>query len=338
MRNVKHKNVLFINYGGIGDEILFLPCIQGFKKQFPDSKITLCLEPRAKGIKGLTDDIDEIIEVDIKAKGFKKYLNILYLIFKLWFKNFDIVISSGKSPFVSLILILSGIKTKVGYKTKFSKLLTYEVELNENTYAGCMYFDLIKPLCDVEFELPKIKYDKDFKLRDCPFDNGFILVHPGVSLMSVQKNIFKCPNDRFWIDTILSLLNMGKKIVLAGGPDDKRVVELILKNDDIKNNPNFYSAYMETKNLYEMAGLIKKADSMLCCDSAPLHLGVSLESDLYAIFGPTNEVKLVPEKENIKVIAKKIKCRPCLWHKRQVNCEKSDCLNFTVEDVLNSMK
>ncbi len=338
MRNVKHKNVLFINYGGIGDEILFLPCIQGFKKCFPDSKITLCLEPRAKGIKGLTDDIDEIIEVDIKACGIKKYLNILSLIFKLWFKNFDTVISSGKSPFVSLILFLSGIKTKVGYKTKTSKLLTHEVELNEDCYAGNMYFDLIKPLCDVEFELPKIKYDETFKLEECPFENDFILVHPGVSLMSIQKNIFKCPNDRFWIDTILSLLNMGKKVVLAGGPDDKRVVELILKNDDIKNNPNFYSAYMKTKNLYQMAGLIKKAESMLCCDSAPLHLGVSLNSNLYAIFGPTNEVKLVPKKDNIKIIKKDLACRPCLWHKRMVNCEKSGCLSFVTDDVLNCMK
>ena len=32
------KKILFINFGGIGDEILFLPVIQGLKKSFPDSK------------------------------------------------------------------------------------------------------------------------------------------------------------------------------------------------------------------------------------------------------------------------------------------------------------
>ena len=36
MKNTKFKNALFINYGGIGDEILFLPAIEGFKKQYPD--------------------------------------------------------------------------------------------------------------------------------------------------------------------------------------------------------------------------------------------------------------------------------------------------------------
>ncbi|MCD8024119.1 MAG: hypothetical protein LUE64_01130, partial [Candidatus Gastranaerophilales bacterium] len=95
------KNVLFINYGGIGDEILFLPAIQAFKKLYPNSKVTLCLEPRASGIKTLYPFIDDIITVDIKAWGLKKYFNILKFIFSAWFKKFDIVISSGKSPFVS---------------------------------------------------------------------------------------------------------------------------------------------------------------------------------------------------------------------------------------------
>ena len=96
------KNALFINYGGLGDEILFLPAIEDFKKKYPDSRVTLCLEGRAKGIKQLTPLIDEIIEVDIKAKGIKKYLNVLGLIKKARTGKFDVVISSGKSPLVGV--------------------------------------------------------------------------------------------------------------------------------------------------------------------------------------------------------------------------------------------
>lgn len=332
------KNVLFINYGGIGDEILFLPCIQGFKKLYPDSKITLCLENRAKGIKSLTPLIDDIITVDIKASGIKKYLNILKLIFSLWFKGFDTVISSGKSPFVSIILFLTGIKIKAGYKTKTSKLLTYEIPLNEDTYAGNMYFDLIKPFGDVEFELPSIIYDENFKLPKNFSENDFILIHPGVSLMSVKKNILKCPDVSFWVDLIKGLLIKGKKVILAGGPDDTETVSKILENEEIKSHSNFYSMFNKTKNLYEMAGLIKKSKTMICCDSAPLHLGVSLKKEIIVLFGPTNEKKLVPVVENIKVISKNINCRPCLWHKRLTNCENSCCLDFVADDVLNCMK
>lgn len=332
------ENVLFINYGGIGDEILFLPCIEGFKKLHPNSKITLCTEPRSCGIKSLSSLIDDIITVDIKACGIKKYLNILKLIFEIRKRKFDIVISSGKSPFVSIILFLTGIKNKTGYKTKTSFLLNNQVKLNENTYAGRMYFDLIKPYGEIEFELPHILYDKDFKLPDGLVEKDFILIHSGVSLMSVKKNIFKCPKTEFWVDLIKKLLNDGKKIVLAGGPDDKETVLKILEDEEIKNNPNFYSMYGKTKNLYELSGLIKKASSMICCDSAPLHLGVALSSNIYVLFGPTNEKKLVPNSSNITVIKKNIDCRPCLWNKRLYNCEKSECIKFSPEDVLVNMK
>ena len=39
------KKILAINFGGLGDEILFLPALISLKKEFPDSKITLALEP-----------------------------------------------------------------------------------------------------------------------------------------------------------------------------------------------------------------------------------------------------------------------------------------------------
>lgn len=338
MKNTKFKNALFINYGGIGDEILFLPAIEGFKKQYPDSKITLCLEPRAKGIKTLSPFIDDVISVDIKAGGIKKYINILKLIVFLWTKKFDIVISSGKSPFVSVILFLSFIKIKAGYKTKTSKLLNYEIPLNENCYAGRMYFDLVRPFVDFEFELPGLNYDKDFMLPSGVKEKEFILIHPGVSLMSVKKNIFKCPKGSFWIELIKELLNKKETVLLAGGPDDKNITDEIIKDEFIKNHKNFYLMFGKTKNLYEMSGLIKKSKKMICADSAPLHIGVALGVDIIALFGPTNEKKLVPEKENIITVTKNLNCRPCLWDKRLTNCESSECIGFLPEDVLNYMK
>ena len=60
------KRILFINFGGLGDEILFLPTIQSVKKEFPNSHITLALEERSKGITSLTDVIDETLYANIK--------------------------------------------------------------------------------------------------------------------------------------------------------------------------------------------------------------------------------------------------------------------------------
>ena len=62
------KRILAINFGGLGDEILFLPTLISLKKEFPHAKITLALEPRSKSIQQLTDVIDDVILVDLKNK------------------------------------------------------------------------------------------------------------------------------------------------------------------------------------------------------------------------------------------------------------------------------
>ena len=70
-----YKNILLINFGGIGDEILFLPVIQSLKKTYPDSKITLCLEERSAAFLKLTKIIDNSFYANIKTKN--KYIEML---------------------------------------------------------------------------------------------------------------------------------------------------------------------------------------------------------------------------------------------------------------------
>lgn len=329
MRN--YKNTLFINYGGIGDEILFLPTIKAFKDKYPDSKITLTLEKRSKSIKDLTNLIDNVICVDIKAKGINKYINIIKFIISLWFKKFDCVISSGKSPFIAIILFLTGIKERIGYNSKTDFLLTKKVELNENQYAGRMYHDLLTPLEIYEYKNPEIIPDKRFEMHN------FIAIHPGVSKMSISKNIFKCPDEDFWTHLIKGILNKNKKIILLGTKDDKDLIEKILKNKEIADNPYFINYFNKTKNIMEMASIMKNSDCVICVDSAPLHVAVGVGAKIYAIFGPTNDKKLVPEDSQITVIKNSLPCRPCLWHKRKENCKESDCLKINYNEILDKI-
>ena len=153
-----HKNILLMNFGGLGDEILFLPVIDSLKTLYPESSISLVLEPRSAGIKNLTPFIDEVIPCDIKNKN--KYTELLKLIFDVRKKHFDIALSSGASPFISVILFLMGIKQRIGYECGFMSrlLLSNAVKLNKKQYAARMYHDLVRGLEDgAEFNLPTIE-------------------------------------------------------------------------------------------------------------------------------------------------------------------------------------
>ena len=68
---------------------------------------------------------------------------------------------------------------------------------------------------------------------------------------------------------------LGKKVFLAGGPDDTdciKKIRLELRNSDLSN---FTDMFGKTQNIYELAELIKKSEILICSDSAPMHIGVA---------------------------------------------------------------
>lgn len=322
------KKALFINFGGIGDEILFLPTLESFKNKFPNCHITLALEPRSKSIKDLSPIIDEILAIDIKSS--KKYFQLLKLIFEARKGKFDIIISSGGNKFIAILLFLTGINLRYGFNTgRLSQvLLTKAVPLIKNRYAAKMYHELVKPITLDEAQNPSIKVPESIK------EHNSIVIHPGVSKMSVSKNMVKTYSPQKWVELILKLLEKGKKIYLAGGPDDKDYIEAICSQIK-ENTPNFINYYGKTKNIMDLAQLIASKEVLICCDSAPMHIGIAVNTKVLAIFGPTDENKLIPENENIIAITNNnCTCRPCLWDKRTSTCEKLGCLDINTEEFL----
>lgn len=327
------NNILAINFGGIGDEILFLPALISLKKAYPNAKITLALEPRSKGVTALTDVIDELLLVDIKSKS--KYFELLKLIFSAHRGKFDMVLSSGGSPFISVILFLTGIKYRYGYNTgKLSRLLlTKAVTLNKNQYAAAMYHDLVAPITDIETLLPEIKSEPVEVMQNT------VLVHPGVSKLSVQKGMIKTISAEKWANLIELLIESGKKVILTGGPDDKECIETIMKTLKHKEKENFVDYFGKTKSLSDLAKLIASCEKFVCSDSAPLHIAVALKVKTYVIFGPTDYKKLIPDSPQVTPLLANDNCqeKPCLWERRQTTCKEPNCLDIQPERMAGTI-
>ena len=327
------KNILAINFGGIGDEIFFLPALISLKKEFPDSKITLALEPRSKSVRDLTDIIDELFLIDIK--GGKKYFELIKLIFLARFGKFDMVVSSGGNKFISILLWLTGIKERYGYDTgKLSqKLLTHAVKLNKNQYACAMYHDLVTPITQHKTVLPVLN------IKPQPVLKNTVLIHPGVSKMSVKKGCIKTIGADVWASVIDKLVESGKKVILAGGPDDDESIKTILNTIKCRESENFVNYYGKTKSMKDLGELISGVEKFICSDSAPLHVAVALKTKTYVIFGPTDDNKLIPKSESVVAIKANDDCplKPCLWERRLVTCDKLDCLKITAEDIVKKV-
>jgi ADP-heptose:LPS heptosyltransferase len=315
------KRILAMNFGGLGDEILFLPALISLKKEYPDAKITLALEPRSKAIQQLTDVIDDIILVDIKGKN--KFSEIFKLITKAIFGDFQMIVSSGANPLISVIEAMTFIPKRYGYYTgKLSEiLLTKAIPLNKNQYAGKMYHDLVSEVTSYRTELPQISVQPEPKIPNT------VLIHPGVSLMSKKKGCIKSITSLEWAELIDLISSRGKRVILAGGPDDEECISEILKYSRTKNFENYYG---KTKNLVDLAKLISSSEKFVCSDSAPLHIAVALGVKTYAFFGPTDDVKLIPKNDNIIPLKANDNCpeKPCLWERRQQSCKELSCLKY----------
>lgn len=315
-----------MNFGGLGDEILFLPALISLRKEYPNAKITLALEPRSKSIQQLTDVIDDVITVDIKGKN--KYSEIFRLITKAIFGDYQMIISSGANPMISIIEAMTFIPKRYGFNTgKLSELLlTKAIPLNKNQYAGAMYHDLVRPVTSYNTELPQISIQPEQKLPNS------ILIHPGVSLMSKRKGCIKTITPREWAMLIDRLVSYGKRVILAGGPDDEECINEIKAYTQTNNYENYYGM---TKNLVDLARLISSAEKFVCSDSAPLHIAVALGVKTYPIFGPTDDLKLVPRNENVIPLKAHDNCnlKPCLWERRKTSCEELSCLKFDFNEL-----
>ncbi len=315
---MKNK-LLAINFGGIGDEILFLPVLASIKEAFPEKHITLLLEPRSKSIGEISNLTDEIKLFDIKKRPLiiKDYLELLQI---LRSGDYETVISSGSTPLVACLLFASGIPERIGFDSgALSRiLLTRAIKLNKNQYASNMYHDLVQGLgLKQKNVIPKIKVSEKHASNMQSFLERVstkarqghpvrVVIHPGTSKLAIKRGIIKTWSAENWAFLIKQLILDDVEVILAGGPDDREVVFEIVKklnNDQSSVNRNlFLSAYGETKSLADLAALIDKSDLLICVDSAPMHIGVALNKPVLALFGPTHPAHLLPKASQFKFL------------------------------------
>jgi len=336
--------IALLNFGGIGDEILFSPVIDAVKKAYPTAHLTLILETRSQSIRDLLPQINNMIGIDLDKLSRPKLFGHLLKILKNG--RFDAIISSGSSPFIALLLWASGIPSRTGFDTGWlSRLcLTHPAPLNRHIYAGDMYFSLAQAFLNTSQgdAVPNLNVPVSNKLFQSQ-PKQRILIHPGVSRMSVEKNILKAWPMTHWTELIrqLPLRYPEAHIYLLGGPDDAEAIaglEAARQQLAPDIRQRVINLYGESKSFLDLAVIIAEGSVLISVDSAPLHLAIGLDTPVVAIFGPTDEVKLVPKTANAVVCTREdLACRPCLWDVRQTSCDTPLCLDIPVELVLQNL-
>jgi ADP-heptose:LPS heptosyltransferase len=338
------ERIAVINVGGIGDEVLFSPVLAALGQAYPAAHITLFLEHRSRSIAPL---LPHVAHTEALPQVTDRKALFATLLSRLRKGRFNAVVSSGSSPFIAMLLWLTGIPIRVGYATgkPTDKLLTHAAPLNQAQYAGAMYAALAErwlghacPHTPVVLPmLAQVTPALTAWLPPKPPHARRLVLHPGVSLMSVAKRILKNWPTEQWSQLTNALLQQGHQLIMAGGPDDTETLAAL--QQQLPPHPNLHWGHGQTHNLHDLCWLLQQADALICADSAPMHLAVAVDTPVIALFAGTNPTTLLPQGNPkwVPATVQGLACRPCLFTVRKTSCENPVCLDIPLNTVLTAV-
>lgn len=333
------KNILIVRTDRIGDLVLTLPVAGLIKQQYPNCKVTFLVREYTKNIVSNHPYIDDVIvlkESDGKVNLFDN-LNIIKT------KKFDTCIVVYPTFVLSLIMFLSGIKTRIGTGYRWYSFLfnqkVYEHRKNAERHELEFNINLLEKINiknnvdekNVRYEL-KVNQSSlnivDRILADEKIDSSkpIVIVHPGSGGSSVDL-----PENKF-AELVKRLDDDNFQIIVTG---NKNEIELCDKLKSSSKAKNFAGRF----NLDELTALISKSVMFISNSTGPIHIAAALEKftvGFYPKIVASSKERWAPYTIKKLVYEPTIDCKNCTREQcGKLNCMDSIDITKVYDDVKN---
>jgi ADP-heptose:LPS heptosyltransferase len=327
------RRILILRPGGMGDMILLLPILHRLRQALPEAHLTLVCERRNLEVLHLANWDSSIIAYD--AKPFQ-------LIRLLAGQPFDVVLDTEQFHHFSAILsLLSRAPVRIGFKINPARnqLYTHLINYTPDAYEGAQFARLLEPLrlpdapplpalegCLAQTPLPPVK--STARIPDSSRTPSIVLA-PGGSTPYKQWGVGRFAELIRQIQSIRPEL----RIVLLGGPGDRRECEEILR--DCGMSPASLVSLAGGLSLAETAAVIRAAGLFIGGDSGLGHLAVALGTPTVLLFGPSDHQKWGHAGVRHAVIRRPVACAPCFIFGYHRPCRTIACMRgITVDQVV----
>ncbi|MBD2663139.1 glycosyltransferase family 9 protein [Richelia sinica] len=285
--------------GGIGDQILFFPTLDGLKRHYPHAQIDVVVEPQSKAAYGVSKSVHEVLTFDYKDRN--SLADWGNLVGTIRDREYDVAISAGQSWFVGLLLWLTGIPKRIGYQGNGTLFLTDSIPCQISQYAAAIYYDLLKPLgidkpCpELAINIPKSALDwaKQEQQRLGTEQTGYILIYAGSDRLPPAQ-IYP---QQSWQEIIQECQKQQPDlpIVVIQDRDDVEFVRSLQADC-----PNIKITAPE--DISKLAAIIGGASLMLSINSPALQLSVAVQTYTIALLGGADPRQLLPKSDKFLTI------------------------------------
>ncbi len=363
-KNVKPKNILFIELSEMGSAILVDPAMQKAKKTF-DAELFFLIFKKNKPSLQLLNTVDDKNIFTIDADGIISLIKGT-LKFLLWARKrkIDTCIDLELfSRYSGLLSGFSGASNIVAFNNFHGEglykgnMVTHKVMYNSHIHISKNFIAMVNALIsnnkevpysktkidDSEIVLKKAEVSEELKenvantikqiIPKYKIGDKIVLINPNASELLPQRRWDKSK----YRDVINNILNEYNDVyvLITGAPSEKIEAQQLAD----QCGDRCYSFAGEVK-FSELVGLYELSKIMITNDSGPAHFAAVTNMPTIVIFGPETPA-LYSSLGSTRPVYSNLACSPCVSasNHRKTPCKDNVCLQvITVDDVFKVFK
>lgn len=280
--------ILALVPGGISDQLLFFPALDDIKQAYPNAEIGVVAEPEAVAAYRVSKIANTVVPFSFSAaKSPSDWANLLGVVRD---REYEVVLSADDSWSTGLMLWLSGIPTRVAYKSTKAPYFYTATVSSEAEYQGDRYHDLLSGI-ERDGTAPALAInvpEADIKWADALRDrlnlkDGYVLMYP---LSSMDGSSYPLES---WQALIVDFQKKQPDLpIVLLQTDDSSTLVSALKNQDSQ------LVVTTAKNLGQAAALIAGANLVIAPDSPITQIAVALQVFTLVLFGENQPTQMLP--------------------------------------------
>jgi lipopolysaccharide heptosyltransferase I len=311
--------ILFIRLSAVGDVINTLPALEALRRGLPDAFIGYAVEDRAHD---LISNHPSVNRVHLYRR--RRWARYLHQPIHWWeaISEFSAYCREIRREGYTIALdfqgnlkgamhgLFSGARRRVGFSRGHCKENNYFFNNEHVTPPGgtekinrvekflSLVGHLGVPITSAGYRLPETR---DGRARVDAFLEAqrlkdYAVIHPGTSDFGALKRWMP---ERFAALAERIAQSTPLKPVISWGPGERPLAEQI-----VAGSRGAAVLAMETKNILDLAELIRSARLYVGCDSGPLHLSSAVATPSVALFGPKDPRTYGPYNPHHRVVLK----------------------------------
>jgi heptosyltransferase-2 len=307
------RKILIIQTAFIGDVILTTPLVEVLAREFSGVKIDFLTIPNSKNLLESNPNITNLIIFDKNRQD--RGINGLFRIGNILKNNqYDICITPHRSLRSAFLTWKTGAKIRIGFdrsawKKAFTQIINYQHNIHEIdrnlallTAIGLNEKRILPSLYSTDEDIEKV--EAHINKLDESINRFFFAVAPG-SVWPTKR----WPEDYF-VKFCQLVTEKGITVLLVGGSEDQNLC------NRIAGQCKDVIILAGKLSLRETHYLLTQCAGILTNDSAPLHLGLAANTNVFALFGPTvPEFGFAPFGLKSEIFENsELACRPCAIH------------------------